>query len=90
MRSLRRAPVRDPRHAQRASAGSGPGRGRAGKTLIAAELARRLPAEGFEALLTCFNRPLAEFLDQTVGRLERIRVSTFHRLSERLGLAAGA
>ena len=61
-----------------------------GKTLIAAEKARRLAAEGFEALLTCFNRPLAEFLDQTVGRLERITVSTFHRLSERLGLAAGA
>src|SRR5687768_1529000 len=60
-----------------------------GKTLIAAEKARRLAAEGFEVLLTCFNRPLAEYLDQTVGRLERITVSTFHRLSERLGQEAG-
>lgn len=48
-----------------------------GKTLIAAEKARRLAAEGFDVLLTCFNRPLAEFLDQTVGRLDRITVSTF-------------
>ncbi|MGH2379783.1 MAG: AAA family ATPase, partial [Candidatus Limnocylindria bacterium] len=60
-----------------------------GKTLIAAEKARRLAAEGFEVLLTCFNRPLSEYLAQTVGRLGRITVSTFHRLSERLGQEAG-
>ncbi len=33
-----------------------------GKTLLAAEKARRLAAQGFEVLLTCFNRPLAEHL----------------------------
>ncbi len=60
-----------------------------GKTLLAAEKARRLAAQGFEALLTCFNRPLAEHLAATIGRLDRITVSTFHRLAERLGAEAG-
>jgi hypothetical protein len=60
-----------------------------GKTLLAAEKARRLAAEGFEVLLTCFNRPLAEHLAATIGRLDHITVSTFHRLAERLGAEAG-
>jgi hypothetical protein len=60
-----------------------------GKTLIAAEKARRLAAQGFDVLFTCFNRPLAEFLGQTIGRTERVTVSTFHRLAETLGQAAG-
>jgi hypothetical protein len=60
-----------------------------GKTLIAAEKARRLAAQGFEVLFTCFNRPLAEFLAATIGRTERITVTTFHRLAERLGQEAG-
>ncbi len=59
-----------------------------GKTLIAAEKARRLAAQGFEVLLTCFNRPLAEHLAATVGQLDRITVSTFHGLAERLGQEA--
>lgn len=60
-----------------------------GKTLIAAEKARRLAAQGFDVLFTCFNRPLAEFLATTIGRNERVTVSTFHRLAERLGTDAG-
>lgn len=60
-----------------------------GKTLIAAEKARRLAAQRFDVLFTCFNRPLAEFLTATIGRLDRVTVSTFHRLSERLGQEAG-
>jgi hypothetical protein len=60
-----------------------------GKTLLGAEKARRLAAQGFDVLLTCFNRPLAEFLGGTIGRHERITVTTFHRLAERLGQEAG-
>jgi len=60
-----------------------------GKTLLAAEKARRLAAQGFEVLLTCFNRPLAEHLAATIGRLDGITVSTFHGLAERLGTEAG-
>ena len=60
-----------------------------GKTLLAAEKARRLAAQGFDVLLTCFNRPLAEFLASTIGQVDRVTVSTFHRLAERLGQEAG-
>lgn len=60
-----------------------------GKTLLAAEKARRLAAQGFDVLLTCFNRPLAEHLAATVGRNQRVTVSTFHRLAETMGQAAG-
>src|SRR5690606_2318225 len=60
-----------------------------GKTIIAAEKARRLATQGFDVLFTCFNRPLAEFLTETVGRTERVTVSTFHGLAERLGTEAG-
>ncbi len=42
-----------------------------GKTLLAAEKARRLAAQGFEVLLTCFNRPLAEHLAATIGQVQR-------------------
>ena len=60
-----------------------------GKTLLAAEKARRLAAQGFDVLLTCFNRPLAEHLAATIGRLPRVTVRTFHRLAEELGQEAG-
>lgn len=60
-----------------------------GKTLLAAEKARRLAAQGMDVLLTCFNRPLAEHLAATIGRLPRVTVSTFHRLAESLGQQAG-
>ncbi len=60
-----------------------------GKTLLAAEKARRLSAQGFDVLLTCFNRPLAEFLASTIGQVEGVTVSTFHRIAERLGQEAG-
>ena len=38
-----------------------------------------------ESLNSLTARPLAEFLAATIGRLDRVTVSTFHRLSERLG-----
>jgi superfamily I DNA/RNA helicase len=60
-----------------------------GKTLLAAEKARRLAEQGFDVLLTCFNRPLAEQLAATIGQLPRVRVRTFHRLAEELGQEAG-
>jgi len=60
-----------------------------GKTLLAAEKARRLAGQGFEVLLTCFNRPLAEHLAATIGQLDGVTVSTFHGLAERLGQEVG-
>jgi len=60
-----------------------------GKTLLAAEKARRLAAQGFEVLLTCFNRPLAEHLAATIGQVDGVTVRTFHGLAEELGTEAG-
>jgi hypothetical protein len=60
-----------------------------GKTLLAAEQARRLARQGFRVLLTCFNRPLAEHLRATLARVQRLEVYTFHGLAEALIREAG-
>lgn len=64
-----------------------------GKSMLAAEKARRLAREGFSTLLVCFNAPLAAMLGEetaevaaTTGLLE---VKTFHQLCLDLGRAAG-
>ncbi len=79
-RTLRRAEVLGP-------AGSG-------KSLVAAEKARRLAIEGFRTLYVCFNQPLAsqlgrEFEAQGEPPDRRPHVTTFHRLCEQLGTRAG-
>lgn len=51
-----------------------------GKTLIAVEKAKRLAAQGFKTLLTCYNRPLADHLHRACGIPERLDVMTFHQL----------
>jgi superfamily I DNA/RNA helicase len=50
-----------------------------GKTVLALEKARRLAAEGLEVLLTCFNRPLAEFLRRSAGDVPRLAIANFHQ-----------
>ncbi len=65
-----------------------------GKTIVAVEKARRLAEAGLRVLFVCFNVPLEAALARhpdlesfiTDGRLW---VTTFHRLCERLGTAAG-
>jgi hypothetical protein len=61
----------------------------AGKTLIAAEKARRLAAQGFDVLFTCFNRPLADHLRRALADQPGIRVSGFHQLCLDLAREAG-
>jgi hypothetical protein len=57
-----------------------------GKTVLAAEWARRLGERGLRTLLLCFNRPLADHLGRgAVG----YAVSNFHRLCRELCSAAG-
>jgi superfamily I DNA/RNA helicase len=51
-----------------------------GKTVLALEEARRLAQEGFPTLLTCFNRPLADYLRQAARGIENLDVSNFHQL----------
>lgn len=64
-----------------------------GKTMLAAEKARRLAREGFETLLVCFNQPLARLLADETAEVARtsghLTVSTFHQLCEDLAREAG-
>lgn len=77
-RSLRRVEVVGP-------AGSG-------KSMLAAEKAGRLAREGYRTLLVCFNQRLATTLLRELATTVApggLEVTTFHRLCERLGTAAG-
>ena len=51
-----------------------------GKTLLAVEKAKRLAADGFKTLLTCYNRELATFLADQLSGIDNIVVSNFHSL----------
>ncbi len=64
-----------------------------GKTLLAAEKARRLARDGYRTLLICFNSALAgmlaEFVADTARQTGLLDVVTFHQLCEDLGREAG-
>ncbi len=60
-----------------------------GKTLLAIERARRLAADGFRVLLTCFNRPLADFLAVEVPATTQVLVYNFASLGRWLIARAG-
>jgi hypothetical protein len=55
-----------------------------GKTLLAVEKARRLAAEGFRTLLTCYNRQLADHLAGVCADVANLEVLSFHQLCNRL------
>ncbi len=63
-----------------------------GKTMLAMEQARRLARLGRRTLLTCFNRPLADYLRQSTGAGGRVAIANFHQLcfqwARRAGLEA--
>jgi hypothetical protein len=63
-----------------------------GKSMLAAEKARRLAREGYRTLLVCFNQRLATSLIRELEEAPApagLDVTTFHRLCERLGTDAG-
>jgi hypothetical protein len=63
-----------------------------GKSMLAVEKARRLAREGYRTLLVCFNQRLATTLLRELATTVApggLEVTTFHRLCERLGAAAG-
>jgi AAA domain/Nuclease-related domain/UvrD-like helicase C-terminal domain len=63
-----------------------------GKSMLAAEKARRLAREGYRTLLVCFNQRLATSLIRELENVPApagLDVTTFHRLCERLGSDAG-
>lgn len=64
-----------PRAAIRGCAGSG-------KTILAIKKAQRLAHEGFRTLLTCYNKNLADNLNDVVGKQARLKVRDFHGLCQ--------
>jgi len=60
-----------------------------GKTLLAAEKARRLSKQDFSVLLTCFNVNLANFLAASLADYPHIKVIHFHGLCRELARKAG-
>jgi len=60
-----------------------------GKTVLALERAKRLAEQGFEVLLTCFNRELALYLQQSVGGIENLEIYTFPQLCRYFGMESG-
>lgn len=60
-----------------------------GKTLLAAAKARELAGQGFKVLLTCYNKALAEHLNEGLAGLEGLMVTNFHQLCARLAGKAG-
>ncbi|OMH27845.1 hypothetical protein BGP75_22445 [Motiliproteus sp. MSK22-1] len=51
-----------------------------GKTVLALEKARRLAREGFNTLLTCYNRQLADHLSAICSDVGNLDVMSFHQL----------
>lgn len=51
-----------------------------GKTVVAVREAVTLTKSGRKTLLTCFNRPLAEFLKQKLSKVENLKDGTFHSI----------
>lgn len=60
-----------------------------GKTMLAVEKAKRLAADGLDTLLTCYNRPLADHLAQSLSDRPRLTILTFHQLCWKLAKQAG-
>jgi superfamily I DNA/RNA helicase len=63
-----------------------------GKSMLAAEKARRLAREGYRTLLVCFNQRLATTVMRDLADTPApggLEITTFHRLCERLGTIAG-
>lgn len=54
-----------------------------GKTVLALEKARRLASEGFNTLLTCYNRQLADHLANLCAKTANLEVMSFHQLCHR-------
>jgi hypothetical protein len=61
-----------------------------GKTVLSVHRAKKLAEQGFSVLLTCYNAPLATYLQTQFDAGGPVRVSTFHQLcvaeSRKVGL----
>ena len=71
-----------PRAAIRGLAGSG-------KTILAVKKAQQLAHEGFRTLLACYNKNLADNLNETTGKQPRLKIRTFHGLCQEYASKTG-
>jgi hypothetical protein len=53
-----------------------------GKTILAIEKAKRLAFDGFRTLLTCYNRPLSDWISSELKDIPNVTVSNFDRITE--------
>lgn len=60
-----------------------------GKTVLAVEHALRSAASGQRTLLTCFNAPLASYLERACAKHENLVVASFHALCRALAGQSG-
>jgi len=60
-----------------------------GKTVLAGERARRLSADGFRVVLTCFNRPLGDALAAEFADNDLVTAGSFHHLAHQWITDAG-
>ncbi|MEN8041759.1 MAG: AAA family ATPase, partial [Actinomycetota bacterium] len=60
-----------------------------GKTVLAIERARRLNDEGAKVLLTCFNRPLGDYLADSTKDMEGVTAQSMHAFASHLFGEAG-
>lgn len=51
-----------------------------GKTVLAVEKAKRLAREGFNTLLVCYNRQLADYIKSACDNIDNLSVMSFHQL----------
>ncbi|MDX2107134.1 MAG: AAA family ATPase [Candidatus Melainabacteria bacterium] len=58
-----------------------------GKTLVAIELAKKLGSENKKVLLTCFNRALADHLQEVLHGCPGVTIASFHALCLRFAKA---
>ncbi len=62
---------------RRVAIGGGAG---TGKTMLALTKAKHLANQGFRTLLTCYNRPLADYLKHAAGIVSGLDVADFHQV----------
>jgi hypothetical protein len=60
-----------------------------GKTILAVEKATRLARAGQRTLLTCYNRPLAEYLRRACTGMDHLVVTSFHEFCGTMASRAG-
>lgn len=61
-----------------------------GKTVLALEKAKELAADGYRTLVTCYNRPLADYLKLNLASEENIVVLNVHQIARRFIDAANS